>query len=437
MACTFIPPFLLERLASTEASATLSIDESLRSSRQSVTPDQKLGATTSAPWEVHTAANGSTLPGSLVRAAGEPPVGDIAVNEAADGVVASLSLFEDLGRSSYDGNGAAAIATVHYEKDYDNAFWDGKQLVFGDGDGTVFDRFTKPIDVCGHEFTHAVTQYTANLTYSDQSGALNESISDCFGSCVKQRVLGQSASAADWLIGEGIFEPGVQGVALRSMKAPGTAYDDPQLGKDPQVGSMSDYVQTTSDNGGVHINSGIPNRAFYLAAVAIGGDSWSGAGRIWYAALTSGLSPDTDFAAFASATVSAAGPQAEAVRSAWTEVGVLSSAVEPSSPVVEPSSPVEPVETPPVVEPVETLEVTRSGGVAGQSVTGSVDLSVDDDRALEARTLLGQVDLAAVAEGSPQPDRYVYEFRLAAQVARVHEIALTPELRRLAELALG
>ena len=122
---------------------------------------------------------------------------------------ASLALFEEVyGRSSFDGMGAAVLATVHYEQDYDNAFWDGTQLVFGDGDGTVFERFTKPVDVLGHELTHAVTQYTANLTYQGQSGALNESVSDVFGSCLKQRLLGQSAADADWLIGEGIFRPG-------------------------------------------------------------------------------------------------------------------------------------------------------------------------------------------------------------------------------------
>ena len=88
------------------------------------------------------------------------------------------------------------VATVHYEQDYDNAFWDGTQLVFGDGDGKVFDRFTKPIDVLGHELSHAVTQYTAGLTYQGQSGALNESISDVFGACIKQRVLGQDRRRA-------------------------------------------------------------------------------------------------------------------------------------------------------------------------------------------------------------------------------------------------
>ena len=248
------------------------------------------------------------------------------VNEAATGITESLALFADYGRSSYDDRGATVVATVHYEQDYDNAFWDGTQLVFGDGDGTVFGRFTKPIDVLGHELSHAVTQFTADLTYEGQSGALNESMSDVFGACIKQRFLGQDAASADWLVGEGIFLPGINGVALRSMSSPGTAYDDPQLGKDPQVGSMADFVVTTDDNGGVHLNSGIPNRAFVLAARAIGGLSWSGAGQIWYDALTSGLPADSDFATFAAATVSVAGSHAAAVQDAWDTVGVTSSA---------------------------------------------------------------------------------------------------------------
>ena len=427
MTCAFIPPWLLDRIAAAEdedlarcGHHTRDIDTGVREARQAV---GAAPAATGAPWEVHTAANGSTLPGALVRAAGEPDSGDAAVDEAASSITGALSLFHDLGRSSYDDRGASVVATVHYEQGYDNAFWNGTQLVFGDGDGKVFGRFTRPIDVGAHEFSHAVTQYTANLTYQGQSGALNESMSDCFGICVKQRALGQDAASADWLIGEGIFLPGVQGTALRSMKDPGTAYDDPRLGKDPQVGSMADYVDTTEDNGGVHINSGIPNRAFYLAAVAIGGDAWSGAGRIWYAALTSGIPAGTDFAGFAAACVSAAGPHAAEVRSAWEQVGVLGSAPAPSAPAAPPSG-------------ASSLEVTRSGGVAGMRVSGHLDLNAGDDRAVEARALLAQLDLEAVAEGTPQPDRYVYSFLLDGRTTLVHEAALTPELRRLAELAL-
>ncbi len=159
-------------------------------------------------------------------------------------------------------------------------------MVFGDGDGSIFVGFTKSLDVIGHELTHGVSAEEAKgLEYHDQPGALNESISDVFGSMVKQYALGQDATQADWLIGNDILGPDFHGVALRSMAAPGTAYDDPQLGKDPQPATMAQYVQTQNDNGGVHINSGIPNKAFHDAAVALGGNAWETAGKVWYAAL--------------------------------------------------------------------------------------------------------------------------------------------------------
>jgi Zn-dependent metalloprotease len=230
---------------------------------------------------------------------------------------------------SIDGRGMRLIATCHFSKNYDNAFWDGRQMVYGDGDGRVFQRFTRSADVVGHEMTHGVTQYTAGLVYQGQPGALNESVSDCFGSMVKQHALGQDVNAADWLIGAELLAPGVKGRALRDMQNPGTAYDDPNLGADPQPGHMRAYVHTWDDNGGVHINSGIPNRAFALAARAVGGKSWEGAGRAWWRALTTLGNPQADFAAFARATVRAAGEvfgqgssQQQAVTAAWREVGV-------------------------------------------------------------------------------------------------------------------
>ena len=222
---------------------------------------------------------------------------------------------DDLARDSYDGAGAPVSLTVHYGSRYNNAFWDGTQLVFGDGDGRVFERFTKPVDVLAHEFSHGVIEHTADLTYRGQSGALNESVADAFASCLKQRLLGQDADEGDWLIGQGIFTPAIKARALRDMAAPGTAYDDPEIGADPQVGHMDDYVETTADNGGVHLNSGIPNKAFQLAAVAIGGTSVSGAGRVWYDALVGGDVPSgATFATFAAATVAAAGDHADAVQ---------------------------------------------------------------------------------------------------------------------------
>ncbi len=155
-----------------------------------------------------------------------------------------------------------------------------------------------------------------------------------FGALAEQHHRGQRADEASWLIGAGIFAAAVQGEALRSMKAPGTAYDDDVLGKDPQPGHMRDYVETEDDNGGVHINSGIPNHAFYLAATALGGFAWERAGLIWYRTLTGGaLSPTADFLAFASATLRTAateyGEESEevaAVRAAWAGVGVVKDA---------------------------------------------------------------------------------------------------------------
>jgi Zn-dependent metalloprotease len=202
-------------------------------------------------------------------------------------------------------------------------------MVFGDGDGEIFLDFTIPIDVIGHELTHGVTQYTANLTYYGQPGALNESMSDVFGSLIKQYTLGQTAAEADWLIGAGLLAPSVSGKALRSMKEPGSAYDDDVLGKDPQPATMDDYVRTGRDNGGVHINSGIPNHAFYLVANALGGHAWERAGQIWYDVLTGGeLSDRALFTDFAKLTVAAAkarfneGDELQAVSKAWEQVGV-------------------------------------------------------------------------------------------------------------------
>ncbi len=279
---------------------------------------------------VYTASNGSTLPGTLVRDEGSAPVSDPAVNEAYDGAGSTYDLYwEVYQRNSLDGNGLRLNSTVHYEQSYDNAFWDGQQMVYGDGDGQLFNRFTISIDVIGHELTHGVTQYTSNLNYSNQSGALNESFSDIFGSLVKQRVRGQAAADADWLIGEGLFTPQVKGVALRSMKEPGTAYNDPVLGKDPQPATMRDYVNTSEDNGGVHINSGIPNHAFYLMAVAIGGNAWEKAGMIWYVAARDKFNNNTDFQSAANLTYQVAGElygtgshEQQSVKYGWDGVGI-------------------------------------------------------------------------------------------------------------------
>jgi hypothetical protein len=430
--CTFVPPYLLRRIAGAApdvapgCTTTLTLDEGFRE-RRTTRPSPLAGAVAGAAWTIHTADNGTTLPGRPVRSVGQPETDDPAVDEAAHGVDGSLALFAEIyGRASYDGAGSPVIATVHYGRDYVNAFWDGAQLVFGDGDGRVFGRFTRPVDVLGHEFAHGVVQHTAGLVYQGQPGALNESVADVFATCLKQRLLAQTPAQADWLIGESLFMPGVDARALRDMAAPGTAYDDPVLGQDPQVGHMDDYVETADDNGGVHLNSGIPNRAFQLAATSIGGNTWAGAGAIWYAALTSGaVGPETDFAGFAAATISAAGDHADAVSGAWSEVGVSAGRAS--------SAPVDPVGS----TVAGVVAVRRSGGFVGATVEGQVDLDgPDDEVAAEVRELVGRIDLAAVAAGTPHPDMYSYVFDVGGTRATVPEQHLTPELRRLAELLL-
>jgi Zn-dependent metalloprotease len=185
------------------------------------------------------------------------------------------------------------------------------------------------LEVIAHELTHGMTQHSAGLAYFGQAGALNEHISDAFGIMVKQYKLGLSAAESNWLIGEGLFGPGVKGKAVRSMAAPGTAYDDPVLGRDPQPSHMKDYVNMADDRGGVHINSGIPNYAFYRAAKSIGGHTWPVLGKVWYVTVTERLSPVADFKEFASQTVSVAGELygaesavRRAVAEAWAAVGV-------------------------------------------------------------------------------------------------------------------
>ena len=197
-------------------------------------------------------------------------------------------------------------------------------MVDGDGDGKLFLGFTGALDVIAHELTHGVTQYAVpgGLVYDGQSGALNESISDVFGSVVKQWHLKQSVDQADWLIGAGIMAPSV-GKALRSMADPGNK--DLTWSGDDQPKDMSGYV----DGGDVHTNSGIPNHAFYAAAIALKGNSWDKAGPIWYKALPL-LTPNATFADMAKATTQAAtllygdgSAEVNAVQAAWKVVGVL------------------------------------------------------------------------------------------------------------------
>ncbi len=278
---------------------------------------------------IYDARHGEQLPGVLAREEGARRSGDAQVDQAYDGLGATYAFYEDvLGRSSIDGQGQGLDASVHYGRGYMNAFWDGRQMVFGDGDGEIFGPFTRHLDVVGHELTHGVISYEAAFDYQDQPGALNESFADVFGSLVLQYKRKQSAKEASWLIGKGLLVKYPR-QALRSLAAPGTAYDNPLIGKDPQPAHFEDYRPQAypDDNGGVHIFSGIPNHAFYLAAMKLGGNAWEKAGRAWYLALTDLLGRHALFADAALATVTAASrlfgaPAGKLVREAWTEVGV-------------------------------------------------------------------------------------------------------------------
>jgi bacillolysin len=261
--------------------------------------------------ETRTAVNRSRLPGNYSV---DPDNNFNATSQRADvdahyyaGVVYDYYK-NTFNRNSFDNNGATLRSTVHYGRNYNNAFWNGSQMVYGDGDGITFRSLSGALDVVAHELTHAVTERTAGLEYQYQSGALNESISDTFGVFLDK---------GDYLIGEDVYTPNKAGDALRSLSNPGL-YGQPE--------NMSGYVNTTSDNGGVHTNSGIPNKAAYLTISSLG---TAVAEKIYYRALTVYLAPQSDFSDARAALLAAAADlygssstQYNAVKSAWTQVGV-------------------------------------------------------------------------------------------------------------------
>ncbi|MGJ8668855.1 MAG: M4 family metallopeptidase [Oceanococcus sp.] len=271
----------------------------------------------------------AALPGALLRTEAQPKTADQAANEAYEGAGDVYQLYlQVFRRDSLDGNGMDLISTVHHRKAYNNAFWDGTQMAYGDGDGSIFQKFTD-LTVIGHELSHGVVQFSGGLVYQDQAGALNESFADVFGSLTEQYKLQQAAHEASWLVGQGVLAPAIQGDALRSMKAPGEAYDDPVLGKDPQPYHMGLYVNTSSDHGGVHVNSGIPNHAFYLLSQYLGGHAWEKAGHIWYDTMQSINNPMATFQEWAEKTVEMAMQrfgagtiETKMTRRAWKLVGI-------------------------------------------------------------------------------------------------------------------
>ena len=325
----FLPPYILESIADRGEPEQRAWAQLQLKRDRTLLPGGREGQLDSQarvalpPRGIFTANNTDNLPGVLVWRG--PPTtlpADKRVKEAAAGQAAVIAFFKHaIGRT------LPVPSTVHYGARYENAFWNGNLMVFGDGDGSLFNPFTCCIEIFGHERQHGVTGN--RLTYRQQSGALNESVSDVFGALTVQYLKGQSAAEADWLIGKGLFTAKVRGRAIRDMANPGTAYNDPILGKDPQPATMAGYrkLPNYDDDGGVHINSGIPNRAFVLFAKAVGGKAYDIPGRIWSAALDSSYPKDVKFAAFAQITVDRAaeryGPAVAAkLVKAWKQVGI-------------------------------------------------------------------------------------------------------------------
>jgi Zn-dependent metalloprotease len=347
--CAFVPPHVQQEVArNTDGAAADENQEVLaadvrRHRSQAIQavavaaetePDVEVSAapspTGTARREVYNCEHGTKLRLTLVRAEGAPETDDVDVTDAYDHAGSVREFFKTmLNRSSIDNRHLDLVLNVHYGTNYNNAFWDGDEMTFGDGDGLIFSGFARSLDVVAHELAHGVTQFTSGLIYEDESGALNEHFSDVFGSAITQWANGETPEEADWLIGDEIMGPDLYGEALRSMRHPGTAYDNDILGSDPQPAHYDDRYQGSDDNGGVHINSGIPNRAFYLAATEMG--STIAATRIWYHALQH-LEPNATYSQAAAQIANSARILVKAgsvdkgatqiVRGAWRAVGV-------------------------------------------------------------------------------------------------------------------
>lgn len=239
-------------------------------------------------------------------------------------------------RNAIDGAGGAMLSTAHFGQAYDNAFWDGTGMSYGDG-GQAFRPLSAGLDVVAHEFTHGVTERTSNLTYQGQSGALNESVSDIFGVFIEHSF--KPDDAKNWVMGEDIAKGTV---GLRDFKNPA---------KGQQPANMKSYVNTQQDNGGVHINSGIPNNAAYLmtmgganptsGTVVKFGIGWEKSEKLWYRANTKYFLSTTNFAQAAQAVMQAAKDIAltdnenNIVDCAWKAVGVVQGAC---APIVDPKA---------------------------------------------------------------------------------------------------
>ena len=299
--------------------------------------------------QTHDAGNGTSLPGTLVLDEVSGATGDAILQAAHDhaGIVYDY-LAAVHGRDSLDGAGRTIRSSVHYRSGYSNAFWNGTQVVYGDGDGFDFAPLALALDVTAHELTHAVTEATADLVFAGEAGALNEALSDVFAAAIESWSRG-GVAAETWRLGEDVYTPATPGDAFRYL-------DSPTLD-----GSSRDYYPeraypgcTTpsggNDNCGVHSNSGIAALAFKLlvtggthprgrTTVVVPALGMQKAEAIFYQALAHYLTSTSNFAAARSATAQAAvqlygngSAEAAAVHLAWDAVGV------PGSPTPSPEA---------------------------------------------------------------------------------------------------
>lgn len=340
----FLPPHVLDRLVESDdaeirrlaiyaikrASAARSMRSTLARMPMMAAIPSPAGTKNRLVYDMENSGLQQALPGKLVCSEGQnPPAGNDAVKEAYEHSGTVYDFYKAVfNRNSIDDRGMSLISTVHFGRRYNNAFWNGEQMTYGDGDGRLFISFTKALDVAAHEMTHGVVQHTCNLEYLNQSGALNEHFADVMGALVKQWFLKQDVNQADWLNGDQIMGSGVTAKCLRTFKAEKAYENDPLLGTDPQPKHIKDLYQGFDDSGGVHINSGIPNHAFYQVAMEIGGNAWEKAGQIWYQTMKN-LNDKSQFQEMASMTYLVAGQQfsdgsleQQAVKKGWDAVGI-------------------------------------------------------------------------------------------------------------------
>ena len=294
--CCFIPEVVIDELnkaGDNIQKPDVQMDKSIRMRRSSMTLMASLLPATpgTSARRIFDSQNTGSTRLKIIREEGAMFIMDTDANAAYDNGGLVRDYFKTvLGWNSINDDGLDLIFNVHYMVKYNNAFWDGEQMTFGDGDGVNFQNFVRALDVTAHELTHGIVQYTANLEYKGQSGALNEHFADVFGTAIKQWAAKETEKTANWLIGEICTMGKYKGKAVRSMKAP----TDTTVVLSAQPESMSKFFKGTADNGGVHINSGIPNKAFYLVSMDIGTQK---AAKLWFEALKI-LKPTSKFTDF-------------------------------------------------------------------------------------------------------------------------------------------